>query len=167
MSASPALIAETRSDEGYKAKPYRDSRGLWTFGNGRCLETHPLTGAEWKMLLDRGYLETAISAAGADLLESLGLASVEAALAHDYADFWSRLNGARQDALTEMAYQMGVAKEEAFHDMVRHIRLAVQTGAESEWGLAEQAGLDSDWARQTPQRAGRVMRQLGSGEYPS
>ena len=46
MSDLARLLAATRQDEGYRGQPYKDSRGLWTFANGRCLETHPLTGAE-------------------------------------------------------------------------------------------------------------------------
>jgi lysozyme len=159
MSDMERLVADTRVDEGYKPKPYKDTRGLWTFGEGRCLETHPLTGAEWKTLLDRAYLDVAIAVPGADLLERTELAAVEVRLAHDY-DFWPRLNAPRQNALIEMAYQMGADKEEAFHQMVTAIR-------EERWADAEAAGLDSLWAKQTPARAAKVMRQLRTGEFPS
>lgn len=158
MSDVERLVADTRIDEGYKPKPYKDTRGLWTFGEGRCLETHPLTGAEWKLLLDRGYLDVAIGVPGADLLERQELAAVEVHLAHDY-DFWPKLNAARQNALIEMAYQMGADKEEAFHQMVTAIR-------EKRWADAKAAGLDSLWAKQTPARATRVMDQLRTGEFP-
>jgi lysozyme len=158
MSDMEELIIATRADEGYKPKPYKDTRGLWTFGEGRCLETHPLTGAEWKILLDRDYIDVAIGVRGADLLERQELAAVEVRLAHDY-DFWPRLNDARQNALIEMAYQMGADKEESFHVMVTAVR-------EERWADAEAAGLDSLWAKQTPARAARVMKQLRTGEFP-
>jgi hypothetical protein len=48
---SDPILADER-DEEYRATPYRDSRGLRTFATGRCLETTPLTGAQWKELLD-------------------------------------------------------------------------------------------------------------------
>lgn len=167
MSNLDQLVAETRVDEGYKPKPYQDTRKLWTFGEGRCLETHPLTGAEWKMLLDRGLIDVAISVAGADLLERQELAALEVRLAHDYSDFWNRLNDARQNALLEMAYQMGVEHEEAFHDMLAAIRVAVVNDTPAAWASVKADGLDSDWARrETPGRAERVLTQLATGVFP-
>lgn len=164
MSDMERLVADTRVDEGYKPKPYKDTRNLWTFGEGRCLETHPLTGAEWKQLLDRQYIDVAIGVPGADLLERQELAAVEARLAHDY-DFWPQLNAARQNALIEMAYQMGAEHEEAFHDMIAAIRVAVASGRDEDWALAEERGLASAWAKQTPARAKRVMTQLRTGVF--
>ena len=166
MSDMERLVATTRTDEAYKAKPYRDTRQLWTFANGRCLETHPLTGAEWKFLLDRNYIDAAISVAGADVLERQELVAVEVRLAHDYSDFWGRLNAARENALIEMAYQMGVEHEETFHDMVATIRVAVASGRDEDWAAVERKGLDSAWAKQTPARATRVMDQLRTGDFP-
>ena len=87
-------------------------RGLWTFDEGRCLETDP-PGVEWKMLLDRSYLDLSIARAGADLLESLELAAVR----------------------------------------------------EGRWTDAEQAGLDSLWAKQTATRATEIMAQLRTGAF--
>lgn len=165
MTDEARLEATVRKNEDYKPRPYKDTRALWTFGNGRCLETHPLSAAEWKLLLDRGYLEVTINPAGADLLEQLELAVIETALAHDYADFWPRLNDARQNALAEMAYQMSVAKEESFHGMLAAIRVAVASDRPEDWAIVEQKGLASDWAQQTPARAQRVMHQLRTGEF--
>lgn len=159
------LMQRTGEDEGFESRPYKDTRGLWTFARGRCLETHPLTGAEWKTLLDQRLIDIQIAPTGADTLEQSQLEIVEAHLARDYADFWSKLGDARQNALIEMAYQMGEAKELAFHDMLGHIRIAVRTNADSEWELAKQCGLDSDWARETPARAARVLTQLATGEF--
>ena len=165
MSDLNRLTAETRADEGYKPKPYKDTRQLWTFGEGRCLETHPLSGAEWKALLDRGLIEVSISVAGADLLERQELAALEVRLAHDY-DFWPRLNDARQNALLEMAYQMGVEHEEAFRDMLGAIRTAMVSDTPAAWAIVKADGLDSAWARETPGRANRVLTQLATGVFP-
>lgn len=158
MSDMPKLVASTRADEGYKPKPYKDTRGLWTFGEGRCLETHPLTGAEWKMLLDRGYLDVAIGLPGADLLERQELATVEVRLAHDY-DFWPQLNAPRQNALIEMAYQMGAEKEEGFHLMLAAIRAG-------NWQEAYTQALASDWAKETPLRAKLIATMILTGAFP-
>ncbi len=82
-------------------------------------------------------------------------------------EFWPRLNAARQNALIEMAYQMGVEHEEAFRDMVAAIRVAVASGRVEDWALVEEKGFDSAWAKQTPDRARRVMDQLRTGVFPT
>lgn len=159
MTDKPRLRAQIRTAESYKARPYKDSLGLWTFGNGRCLETHPLTGAEWKQLLDAKQLAAFISVDGADALEDVELDLVEADLARDLYPYWAGLNDARQNALIEMGYQMGEHKELAFHNMLTCI-------SKGDWPGAYAAGMDSDWARETPPRAVRVLTQLRSGTFP-
>lgn len=159
MSDRPRLRAQVRTNEGYRGPPYKDSKGLWSFGNGRCLETHPLSGAEWKQLLDAGELVMSITPAGADWLEDTELDLVEAELARDLYPYWSGLNDARQNALIEMAYQMGERKELGFHDMLTCV-------SKDDWPGAYAAGMDSDWARETPPRAQRVLTQLSSGTFP-
>jgi lysozyme len=152
------LDASVTSHEAYKAAPYRDTKNLWTFATGRCLETHPLSPAEWKYLLDYALMSVVITKHGADWLMQRQLAAVEAQLAKDYASFWTRLNDARQNALIEMAYQMGADKEEAFHQMLVAIR-------DERWTDAEAAGLNSLWAQQTHARAVEIMHQLRTGAF--
>jgi lysozyme len=145
--------------EGFGASAYRDSKNLWTIGFGACLETAPLTGAEWKALLDQGAITVTITKDGARWLEAQRIQFVIDRLAHDYEDFWSSLNDARQNSMVEMAYQMGITKEEAFHDMLAAIRRGDFTGAKI-------AGMDSIWYREFTSRAERVLEQLRTGEFP-
>ena len=166
MTDMTRLMAATASNEGYDATPYKDTRNLWTFGDGRCLETHPLTGAEWKMLLDAGQIQVTINRDGASVLLREQLAATAAELARINADFWPLLNDARQNALVQMAYQMGVEHEEAFHDMLGDIRIAVRINTPAAWAAVKAAGLNSLWAKdQTPGRAERVMTQLETGQF--
>lgn len=168
MSDMKRLSDQVRKDEAFMASPYQDTEKLWTFAEGRCLETHPLTGEEWKYLLDRQLLCVVISPVGSDWLKIQELLAIERQLTRDYSDFWSKLNDARQNALIEMAYQMGVVKEEAFHDMITAIRAAIIVDQITlgNWDLVERAGLASRWAQQTPNRARLIMRQLATGEFP-
>ncbi len=158
MSDLDRLVASTGSDEGYKAGPYQDTKKLWTFGEGRCLETHPLSGAEWKHLLDNGMLALTIIRAGADWLMRTQLLAIEKQLSEDYSQFWWFIGDARQNALIEMAFQMGVEKEEAFHVTLAALR-------DARYVDAKKAALDSDWARETPARAARVAEELATGEF--
>jgi GH24 family phage-related lysozyme (muramidase) len=158
MTDITRLDAAVVAHESYRAFAYKDSRGLWTMANGRCVETHPLSPDEWKQLLDHAWLSVSISKQGADWLMQKELREVEAQLAQDYASFWASLNDARQNALIEMAYQMGAEKEEAFHQMIAAIR-------DERWADAETAGLNSLWAKETHARAVEIMKQLRTGEF--
>jgi len=152
------LEQSVEGNEGFKAAPYLDTKNLWTWGEGWCLETSPPTGAQWKYLLDNKLATLSITRAGADWFVQQRLVVIEAQLAHDYAEFWAFLGGARQNALVEIAYQMGVTKEEAFH-------VAIQAMREARWHDAEVAFLDSLWAKQTPGRATKLAAQIGTGEF--
>lgn len=159
------LLASTGTDEGFEPHPYRDTEDLWTLGEGRCLETHPLTGAEWKMLLDAGQIQVTINRDGSNTLMREQLLAIEAQLASINRDFWPKLNDAQQNALIEMAYQMGVEREEEFHDMLGDIRVAVKINTPGAWGAVKAAGLASKWAQETPPRAQRLMTQLATGRF--
>ncbi len=165
MTDMTRLIASTAGDEGFRAQPYRDTRGLWTLGDGRCVETHPLSGEEWRDLLSTGQLAVSITADGAGTLMRGQLQAVEARLAADYRDFWSSLNDPRQNALVEMAYQMGIEHEEEFHEMLGDIRVAVRLNTPAAWAAVKAAGLNSLWAQQTTARAERLMTQLATGVF--
>ena len=166
MTDMTRLLATTGSDEGFRAKPYRDTQDLWTLGEGRCLETHPLTGAEWKMLLDAGQIQVTINRDGSNTLMREQLLAIEAQLASINRDFWPKLNDAQQNALIEMAYQMGVEHEEEFHEMLGDIRVAVRINTPGAWAAVKAAGLASEWAqKETPGRAERLMTQLATGRF--
>lgn len=159
MTDGSRLEASIESDEGFKATPYKDSAGKWSAGEGLCLETRPLTGAEWKFLLDAKLVTFSITKVGANWLVERDMAAIEELLSHDYADFWAFLNAPRQNALVEWAFQLGVAKEEAFHIAITAIR-------EARWVDAKAAMLDSLWAKkQTPERALRLATEIETGEF--
>ncbi len=165
MTDMTRLLASTAGDEGFRATPYRDTRGLWTLGDGRCVETHPLSAEEWRDLLSAGQMTVSITEDGAAALMRGQLQAVEARLAADYRDFWPTLTDARQNALIEMAYQMGVEHEEEFHDMLGDIRVALRLNTPGAWQAVKAAGLNSLWAKQTAARAERLMTQLAPGQW--
>jgi lysozyme len=161
MSDLTRLIGSTQSHEDFRSRPYLDTQNLWTFGIGRCLETNPLTPAEWKLLLDRAWLNITISKQGADWLAQRGLAAIETELAGRVAEVWPFLGDARQNVLIEMAFQMGVIGCLGFHDMWTAIRAG-------DWKTAADEMLDSKWfKKQTPERCAQLSEQMRSGEFPS
>ncbi|HZR02405.1 MAG TPA: glycoside hydrolase family protein [Burkholderiales bacterium] len=159
MTDDARLAASTSGHEGFEPHPYKDTRNLWTFGKGRCLETNPLSAMEWRHLLDEGLIAVSISEDGATWLMRKGLLEVEEQCAQAF-DFWPSLNDARQNAVVEMAYQMGFDKLSGFRKMLAAIRAG-------DWQTAHDEALDSAWHKQTPVRAEKVAEQLRSGQFAS
>jgi lysozyme len=142
--------------EDYEEHAYKDSKGLWTFAIGRCLETNPLTTGEWKYLLDNGHLAISITEAGAEWLMEQSIQAIRGQCMRMF-DFWPALSDARRDVLVEMAYQMSIQRLLGFHDMLEAIRLG-------QFKRAADAGRDSKWAREdSPKRAEELMTILERG----
>jgi lysozyme len=151
-----SLETSITNHEEYRAKPYLDTKKLWTFGIGRCLETNPLTTGEWKYLLDHGHLALSLSRPGADWLMEQQIVATRGQCAR-MLDFWPKLNEVRQDVIVEMAFQMSLQKVLAFHDLLQAIR-------DERWTAAKEAGLDSKWAKaDSPKRAKELMDRFERG----
>jgi len=73
---------------------------------------------------------------------------------------WAALNEQRRAVLTDMAFQMGGDGLAAFV----HMLAAIKVG---HWDLAETQMLNSDYARQTPNRAQTNAQTLLTGEWPA
>lgn len=132
------LLNRVARNEGFRAKPYKDSVGKWTVGHGWCLEDRPITHAESLWFLN-GRLK-----------------KLEATLAARYT-FWAKLSNVRRGVLIEMSYQLGVTGLSKFKKMLSAIR-------SQKYSLASQEGLTSKWAIQTPLRAKRLMQILALGK---
>jgi lysozyme len=155
---STALEAELEAQEGTRAAPYKDSRGLYSIGIGRCLETNPLSGTEWKYLLDHNLITVNLAAEGADWLMQGALDGIARTLAGRL--FWfTSLAPARQDALCDMAFQLGTPGLMEFKDMLAAV-------AAGDWATVYAAGKASAWYTETPARAEQVLVQLRDGVYP-
>jgi len=64
----------------------------------------------------------------------------------------------RRAILLSMAYQMGVSGLFGFRNMIQAIK-------DQDWERAYTEGLDSRWARQTPERALRHMKTILTGDW--
>jgi len=122
------LVVSIKEHEGFEGMPYRDTKGFLTVGYGTKL---PLTRKEGTVLL-RMRMH--------DMIDEL-------------SDRWPPLHTMPepvQRVLVEMAYQMGVTGLMSFRMML----LALE---KRDWKTAAKEGLDSEWAKQTPGRAERLM----------
>lgn len=129
-----ALLKELEGDEGRVPHAYRDHKGYWTIGVG--------------FLIDKekgGRIPDAVIDFWLDYL----VQQREDALDR-YLPWWRSLSDARQRALIQMSYQLGVDGLLGFPKMLG----ALQSG---DWREAYRQALDSKWAKvDTPERAQRV-----------
>jgi lysozyme len=150
-----SLVDALTRDEGDEPNPYQCTAGAWTIGRGRNLEAQPLTGGEWKTLLDAGEISVTLSPAGSERLLRNGIASVQIQCATTFT-WWHRLDEARRDVVANMVYNLGLPRLLGF----KHMLAAIAAG---DYGLAADELLDSRYARQVGQRAQRLAIQLRTG----
>jgi lysozyme len=115
------LEKQLRADEGERLKPYRCTAGKLTIGVGRNLDDRGITKEESAVMLDR------------DIRNCL------ADLAF-FLPWYKQLNAARQEALINMVFTMGIARLRGFKNMLA----ALQSG---DWKRAHDETLNSKWAR--------------------
>jgi len=143
------LIEQLKSDEGLRLNAYRCTAGKLTIGYGHNLEVRPYFKGELiPMTIDIDLAN--------QLLEN-DIEKTEKALETAYKNY-HHLSPARQDALINMGFQIGVRGLMGFKRML----IALDVG---NFDKAYAEAMDSDWAKQTPARANRVARQLMYGEY--
>lgn len=124
-------------DEGLQLKPYTDTVGKLTIGIGRNLTDVGISNTEAIQLLNND------------------IQSVQFQLAKSLY-FWSKLSPIRKDALTNMAFNMGVPKFMDFHATI----LLLSKG---DYKKAADECLNSHWAVQVGERANRISKQILNG----
>ena len=141
------LVDQLKRDEGLRLSPYKDTRGFTTIGYGHNLDANPLPYD----------VSNGISLDTATALLEADIAHIQAKLFHDLP--WvAGLADIYQGVLINMAFNMGVAGEEAFHHMLADI----QAG---NYKKASMDGSQSLWYDQVGSRAQRLMTQLSTGVW--
>ena len=126
--------------------PYRDSVGVLTIGYGYNLEA-----GVTPVWLDASK---GITSSQADLLLNLKLA--ESQREARGLRWFESLNLARQDAIVEMIYQLGLPKFLGFGKAIAALKVG-------DYATAAQEFQRSRWAQQTPGRAQRLARVIQTG----
>ena len=145
---TPELLEDLRRDEGLRLEAYADPKSggaPWTIGYGHTAGVKPgdtitEAEAEYELIGDVTAAERAL-----DLL----------------APWWRRLDQVRQDAVTELAFNLGASKlVREFPDTMS----AIKGGAFAVAG----ADLAADqWAKDVgPGRSGRIISMLKTGARP-
>jgi lysozyme len=144
---TPLLIDDLKRDEGFRAKAYRDDRGNWTIGYGH---TPADPRAVWTQ--DQAATQLAVD--------------VDLACEHlDHAlPWWRELDLVRQDALGNMAFNLGVGvapcpehPDGTGLQEFRRMLAALKAGA---WPAASAQALLSDWAKDPPEGVGARAERI-------
>ena len=140
---TPANIADQLvRDEGEVLHVYFDSEGYATIGVGRMIDQRKgggITHEESRYLLDNDII-----AVTSDVLLEWPWAA--------------QLDPVRFAVLQNMAFNMGIEGLCQFY----HFLAAMQAG---DWPQAGAEMLDSKWAKQVPERAGRLAKQVITGNW--
>lgn len=145
------LVEQIKRHEGFRALPYRDLPGYWTIGYGHLLtkvtampyqEALRLAGGEWT----RGHAEDVLSD---DLFAVYFDLRTRVSWFHE-------LNEARQDALINMAFNLGVNGLMKFKKMWAALRAG-------DFDKAAHEALDSLWAKQVGARAVELAKTIREG----
>lgn len=143
---SPRLIEDIEGAEGFRRKAYRDTEGYWTAGYGHFLDqSKDWTGVEFSTATIRTWLEQDIATA---VSEAQKLPE------------WKALNtDARQNAVAELVFNMGLAKWKGFHHCRNSLELA-------HWLPAGAQLLDSAWDHEVGRnRSQRLYNYITTGDF--
>lgn len=131
-----SLVDSIKAHEGFRARAYQDSVGVWTVGYGTNLQ---------RLTIDEATAEQWLLRELARLREFFELHQP-----------YPKLSPARQDVILEMAYNLGIAGVLAFGKMWTAL-------AAGDWDEAARQMLDSKWAKQVGQRAQDLAGRMRAG----
>ncbi len=131
------LKQDLMRDEGCRLKPYTDTVGKVTIGVGRNLDDVGISSAEADMMLNNDI---------GNVISSLDMA----------LPVWKGLSDARQRALANMCFNLGLHGLLDFKGMLDAIRAG-------EFDEAAKQCLNSKWATQVGGRAQRIAMLLSTG----
>jgi lysozyme len=151
MTHTTRLEKMLSDHEGFRSKPYQCTAGKWTIGYGRNIEDNPLSVAETVYMLRHGVNRgSAMWLLRGDIKKC-----TNAILARfDVA----KLNGPRLDAITDMAYNLGIERLAGFKRMWAAIE-------REDWHRAADEMLSSKWAAQVGKRARTLAAIMRTGGY--
>ena len=124
------IISDLERDEGVRLKPYLDTVGKTTIGIGRNLTDNGITAAEAKVLLQNDLFRVA------NELDRV-------------APWWRKMSQVRQNALVNMAFNLGLPRLLTFKKMM----VALENG---NFEIAWAEAMGSKWAAQVGERANRI-----------
>jgi len=126
---TPQGYAKLIEHEGEKLTPYKDSLGYWTIGVGHLIDSR--RGGGITMRVSRMLLD-----------DDINVATVHCRIAFPWFD---GLDPVRQDAIVNLAFNMGIDGLKKFHLMIAAIE-------QEDWEKAAYELWNSLWAKQVQDR---------------
>ena len=145
-----ALAAELSLDEGRRAYPYLDSRGIETVGIGHNLIASPLPGQTYP-LTDMQI----------DAIFARDVSSTVAKL-DSYLPWWRSMSDARQRAMIDMTFNLGIGRPGAGTGILA-FNTFLSLMKSGNYVAASRDLVYTLWARQVGTRATRIEQQIISG----
>lgn len=137
-----SLNEQLRRDEGEVLHAYQDHLGYWTLGVGRLIDKRKgggITAAESAYLLDNDITSK----------------TYELVVALPWVD---QLDPVRRAVLQNMAFQLGITGLLSFKNTLNFVKNGNYAQAAMNMQL-------SKWHSQTPERSGRLIKQMITGEW--
>lgn len=153
-----------RYDEGKRNSLYKDTLGFWTIGVGHLVTKDPSKSVAIKNLDSKFKRSTNGTLTDAEV-ESLFNEDIEITIrgimnSKMLAPIYTKLDCARQSALINMCFQMGISGVEGFKNSMSYI-------ASGQWSKAAANLKLSKWYKQTTNRANRVINVFETGTFNS
>lgn len=137
------ITKQLRQDEGVKRTVYQDHLGYWTIGVGRLVDpSKPGAGLrdnEIDLMLRN------------DIMDRINQLSTR-------LPWFVKLDDVRQGVLINMAFQLGV-------DGLLGFVTTLDLISKGKYAEAANQMLKSKWAKQTPERAARMAKQMITGKW--
>lgn len=148
------MIQRLVMHEGCELMPYKCPAGYLTIGVGRNLETNPLTPEEKKVCGD--YMRGITKNAAFYLLRN-DIERVKRECLKNIP-FFNTLDAERRYCLIDMCFNLGIKRLLKFKNMLS----AMGVG---NWNVAFSECRNSNYAKQTGQRAKRIANTIKTGEF--
>jgi lysozyme len=140
------LKSHLRESEGWRERPYLDSKGFWTVGHGHLLPRNITRQELNEMRWTREHGESVLDADLANAIHEAGA-----------FPWWITLDPVRQAVIVELVFNMGRSKVKGFTRMIAAIQ-------NKEYQKASRELLDSQWRKDVgPTRSRRLALMLETG----
>ena len=132
--------------EGRRNRWYKDTKGLWTNGIGHLATEHDDVSRDWSdEEVDQNF--------NTDLADKVRLLDAQ-------CPGFKTLDSCRQDALTDMCFNMGWHRLSKFEHMLQAL-------VDGDFELAASEALNSKWAMEdvSYERSHEISEMIRTGEY--
>lgn len=161
MATTTSVVELLLAHEGYRERAYLDTRGNLTVGIGFNLDAPGARSMCAECGLDYAALR---GGAALSMEEARGVAAAQAQAAvhvlHILVGGFGDAPERARMAMVDMVFNVGAGKFAGFRAMIN-------AAERRDWDAAAAAMLDSEWARQVPQRAQADAELMRSAALPA